>query len=164
MYCKAITNNGAPCIKLVKKGDKYCHLHKCCSGEYEECPICYDDMQRKVKLSCGHSFCISCLQNTDNDSCPLCRERTNHIYREREVGIQVLSYMMEFNSLESMPIEQKVKLAYDIFDGTTALHCYLFKVRDFMVQYEAKVQEFSTKMDTSRYAKQIASYKEKSEN
>jgi hypothetical protein len=121
-------------------------------------------MQSKVELKCGHSFCKECLQNTTNDSCPLCRQSTNRIFREREAGIQVLSDKMEFHSIKKMTEVQRVKLAYNIFDRTAALHGYLFKISGFMVHYEAKVKEFSTRMDTSRYAKQIESYKAKTGN
>lgn len=162
MYCKGITKKGEPCIKLVRKGNKYCNLHKCRSGEYEECPICYDDMQCKVELKCCHSFCRGCLQNTKNDTCPLCRKRTNHIFRERETEIEILSDLMEYHSeVQGLSTEQRIKLAYDIFDCTATLHCYLFKIRVFMVHYESKVREFSKRINTTRYSKQIESWKQR---
>lgn len=166
MYCKGITKKGEPCIKLVRKEDKYCSVHRCRSGEYDECPICYDDMQCKIELTCGHTFCISCLQNTNNDTCPLCRKSTNHIFREREVGIEVLSDMMQYHTDEQdeMSKKQRIQLAYDIFDNTASLHCYLFNIKAFMVHYESKVREFSKKINTTRYAKQIESWRQRTGN
>lgn len=163
MYCKGITKKGEPCIKLVGKGNKYCSVHQC-SGGYEECPICYDDMQCKVELSCGHTFCFSCLQNTHNDSCPLCRENTNHIFRERETSIQVLSDLMQYHAEEQIPVDERILMTHDIFNSTVALHCYLFRINVFMVHYEDKVREFSTRMNTTRYAKQIESWRQRTGN
>ena len=164
MYCKGITKKGEPCIKLVRKGNKYCDVHKCCSGEYEECPICYDDMQSKVELKCGHSFCTSCLQNTHNDSCPLCRNSTNHIFRKREAGIQVLSHLMQYHTEEQIHADERILMAHDIFNATVSLHCYLFRIKEFMIHYEDKVREFSTRMNTTRYAKQIGSWRQRTGN
>jgi len=51
MYCRGITQRGCPCISKAKDGEFYCDEH---DGDYEECPVCYDDMQCKSQLKCGH--------------------------------------------------------------------------------------------------------------
>ncbi len=41
-----------------------------------ECPICFDDDEPLVKLSCSHRVCAECIYgilNHRNKSCPLCR-------------------------------------------------------------------------------------------
>ena len=51
-------------------------------SELAECPICFERFNRTEKmpkiLSCGHTFCKSCLikqkQKFNQLSCPVCRE------------------------------------------------------------------------------------------
>lgn len=54
-----------------------------------QCPICFDEVTRAVATSCGHIFCLECIQQSISSSnargqirgkrgiglCPLCRKR-----------------------------------------------------------------------------------------
>ncbi len=39
-----------------------------------ECCICYDEVQPRNKLDCGHVVCGECISNIRNTECPVCRE------------------------------------------------------------------------------------------
>ena len=45
---------------------------------YYECPICLEEIQDAVQLSCGHSFCNQCIQelkrHQETPQCPECKE------------------------------------------------------------------------------------------
>lgn len=54
-----------------------------------QCPICFDEVNRATATSCGHIFCLECIQQSISSStargqtrgrkgvglCPLCRKR-----------------------------------------------------------------------------------------
>lgn len=56
-----------------------------------ECPICFDEVTNATVTSCGHIFCLDCIQQSISSSsargqtrgkrgvglCPLCRKRVN---------------------------------------------------------------------------------------
>lgn len=56
-----------------------------------ECPICFDEVTNATVTSCGHIFCLECIQQSISSSsargqtrgkrgvglCPLCRKRVN---------------------------------------------------------------------------------------
>jgi hypothetical protein len=61
-----------------------CHGEEC-----EECPICFDKLNNKNKLTtvCNHKFCVNCVEKMYNKrlvNCPLCRTVNNHTYKERQ--------------------------------------------------------------------------------
>ena len=45
----------------------------------EDCPACWEDLDERIRLVCGHKFCKSCILSWLNgassaaDSCPVCR-------------------------------------------------------------------------------------------
>lgn len=60
-------------------------------NEDENCPICYEH-PREMKLSCGHSFCQSCLQQsllTYKFTCPYCRQSI-HVQTQQVVTVTEL--------------------------------------------------------------------------
>jgi len=60
-------------------------------NEDENCPICYEH-PREMKLSCGHSFCQSCLQQsllTHKFTCPYCRQSI-HVQTQQVVTVTEL--------------------------------------------------------------------------
>lgn len=162
MYCKGITKNGTPCCRQVsnKSNSKYCHSHKPPNGKkYSECGICYGDAQIEVDLSCGHSFCLPCLQKWHKFSCPMCRKNTNH-----RVCIDVSSKMCTLSkNMEDMHKvsgkPNKIKCAQQIFDLTMSMHSFLLHHKPFLENFENKVKEFTANgMDTSLYRKQLESF------
>lgn len=40
-----------------------------------ECPICYDNLDKKIHLpfNCNHRICLECNDSLENRECPLCR-------------------------------------------------------------------------------------------
>lgn len=42
----------------------------------DECPICYDDLNKKIHFpfSCNHRICLECNDFLDNRHCPICRK------------------------------------------------------------------------------------------
>ncbi|XDV37902.1 hypothetical protein PO909_007428 [Leuciscus waleckii] len=51
------------------------------SAEELSCPVCYEIFKAPVLLSCSHSFCKECLQQSwkikGSQECPLCRRRSS---------------------------------------------------------------------------------------
>ncbi|TSK38331.1 Tripartite motif-containing protein 35 [Bagarius yarrelli] len=49
--------------------------------DYLQCPVCHDVFRDPVLLTCSHSFCKLCLEqsweNTDTRKCPLCRRSSS---------------------------------------------------------------------------------------
>ena len=159
MYCRGITRRGCPCVCKVKDGGLYCRVH---DGDYEECPICYDDMQCKSQLECGHSFCVPCLNMCDI-ACPVCRRETNVHRESTDRHICELSQKMYGIKTISSKVD-KMNTAYDICNLTMKLHTVLLARKSFCDQFEEKLVEFDRQgMYTCTYIKQIASYKQKKE-
>jgi hypothetical protein len=160
MYCRGITQRGCPCVCKVKDGELYCSVH---DGDYEECPICYDDMQCKSQLECGHSFCVPCL-NMCGIECPVCRRETNVHRESTDRCIRELSKKMYGMKTISSKVD-KMNSAYDICNLTMQLHTVLLARKSFCDQFEEKLVEFDRQgMYTCTYMKQIASYKHKKES
>lgn len=40
-----------------------------------DCPICYDDLDKKIHFpfKCGHKICLDCNEKLDDRHCPYCR-------------------------------------------------------------------------------------------
>ena len=56
--------------------DKEVNVPDCSIGEFE-CPVCFFDMFKPLKIFCchnGHFICDKCLSNDSIKSCPICRD------------------------------------------------------------------------------------------
>lgn len=155
MYCKAITKTGTPCIRKIKCG-KYCTTHK---GEYEDCPICYDDMQAKTVLKCGHSFCIACISKCEK-SCPLCRQETNEFPTKFANTLRIISSKKYSNiRLSEENSKKKVKQWFDL---VMTVHYKVLIVEEFRNVFFEKIKYLSTKgMEMNKFIKQIESFKQR---
>jgi len=72
--------------------------------EERNCCICFELKETTdiSQINCGHKFCGSCViqhisRNTNESSCPLCREKITHITFQDE------HYQSEFNNINLSP-------------------------------------------------------------
>ena len=166
MFCKGLSCGGHPCCnKITTIGSKYCSRH---SRDYDECPICYDDMQNAITLGCGHKFCITCLQACKKSACPMCRKQTNFM---TNIVIRTMSqcnrYANVANSLkrtEKERIQADVKFMNNIF----YIHTIVFKDKSFLKEFERKLNyllETELVIDEfpvfKKFKKKLESYKER---
>ncbi len=42
-----------------------------------ECPVCFENIQDTIPLSCGHWVCRICIVKSEKIKCPLCRQKVN---------------------------------------------------------------------------------------
>lgn len=85
------TNIGRLCRGIQASLEKL-KLSKRIFDETLICSICTDSLRSRVKLSCGHSFCKTCLMlwfakdksksDCVNSQCPLCRQPFNRKIRK----------------------------------------------------------------------------------
>lgn len=158
-FCGGITMKGYPCIRHAKNGSRYCFSHE--KNIDEECGICYDDMQQKKTLSCGHEFCTSCLIQC-SVSCPLCREKTNIHRKSSDDSRKILiSLFAKFNNIDNNK-DDRILLAHDIAKTIMRFHASYFADRDFVENFEGRMIDFSKDgMYTGTYLKQMSSYKQR---
>lgn len=64
------------------------------SEEIEECPICFDDLERYIITECNHKFHLECIKKINNFKCPLCRYQSLVISNIKS-GIYVKEYPEE---------------------------------------------------------------------
>lgn len=155
-YCSGITKNGNPCTLRTKH--KYCNNHAPKKGsEHCECPICYDEMQCKVELKCGHSFCLPCLQNWEWESCPICRAKTNQVYRDVKNKISLIRKILsEFPDMKGK--EKQIENAHIVMKTALTIHSFLFR-HTFLQHFEEKSTELQKSgMNTDRYRRALESY------
>lgn len=154
-YCCGITKKGIPCTRRTK--DKYCNNHAPKNGHYDDCPICYDEMQCKIDLQCGHSFCLPCLQNWENGTCPICRAGTNRILKDVKTKVSFIRKTLdEFQDTKGK--EKQFEKAHSIMSTALTIHSYLFK-HTFLKYYDEKTVELQESgMNTDRYKRALASY------
>ncbi len=60
-------------VQVVKSQGKFYETVPCDDG----CPVCMESFSWLAQLSCGHSFCTTCISTLHNErtaKCPLCRE------------------------------------------------------------------------------------------
>ena len=72
---------------------------------FEECAVCYEDILKTNKLSCGHVIHLDCIYKSKKDTCPLCRrpllltkEQRSHIKIEDEDEVEGYEYFFELNN------------------------------------------------------------------
>lgn len=158
MYCKGIKKDGGPCTCKTKK--KYCNNHISKTGHYEDCPICYEEMQYKVDLSCSHSFCLPCLQIWTHGTCPICRDLTNHVIVETVKKIREIESGL-VDVAKAVSKEKKREKAHKLMKTILSIHSYLFQPNySFIKIFEDKIQELEADadFDTTKYKKALDSY------
>ena len=44
------------------------------------CPICYNSIQKKKTLVCGHKYCEQCIEKWEliSNTCPVCRDKISN--------------------------------------------------------------------------------------
>jgi hypothetical protein len=89
-----------------------CHGEEC-----EECPICFDKLNNKNKLTtvCNHKFCVNCVEKMYNKrlvNCPLCRTVNNHTYKERQFPPLNIGTVEEVALLEIM---RRIEITFGVF-------------------------------------------------
>ncbi|KAK7141774.1 hypothetical protein R3I93_015812 [Phoxinus phoxinus] len=76
------------------------------------CPVCYDIFKVPVLLSCSHSFCKECLQQSwktkETQECPLCRRRSSKPFPPENLTLKNLceSFLKERNEKRSSGSEE----------------------------------------------------------
>lgn len=82
--CKGVGHNARTC---VANGGSVVVVSPC----PDECPVCLTgykgDGDKLTNVSCNHTFCVECVEHmyeTRIDTCPLCRVKHNHTYKERQ--------------------------------------------------------------------------------
>jgi hypothetical protein len=65
----------------------------------EPCIICFEENKEKILFDCNHSTCLVCysklLENVNNVSCPVCREKIDNLAK--------VIYIPILNSPEPIP-------------------------------------------------------------
>ncbi len=64
------------CIPDSGHGEYYCQLHSTSEMTKPSCPICQSDKVKLFSISCGHVFCLTCLESlikSRKTNCPMCR-------------------------------------------------------------------------------------------
>jgi len=160
MYCQGITRDGCPCTNKTK--GKYCNVHEPKDGNFEDCPICYNPMQSKIRLRCGHSFCLPCLQNWSCKTCPMCRKKTNHILEKVQNRVAFIRYgLLVIENTTGK--EKKTAKAHEIMKAVFTIHSYMFSPgnsSNFLGIFEDKILELESDedFDATKYKKALASY------
>jgi len=99
-------------------------------GKYEECPICYENMEinNYIFTPCSHIFCVKCLAThlRQKQECPICR---NHIQ-----GITLPRTDDDEPNIEPMQIEIGHRYA-DSFAVLYFTYVYLPIVVRFVIIY-----------------------------
>lgn len=74
--CIGITKNGDNCKKKVSNNNKFCNIHtkKWNNEKPNECPICFEPMNEKRPLECGHWIHRSCILKSNKCECAICRK------------------------------------------------------------------------------------------
>lgn len=153
MFCKAITTSGTPCVRHVTCGRPYCGAHR---RRYQKCPICYEDMQAKKVLACGHTFCVTCLCKCDR-ACPLCRQETND-FREK-VDETLIRIVRKIEMNDALSVEARKVNSTECCDMIMSVHYKIMFMERFRTTFIEKVHDLSAQgMDMGKILKQIASF------
>ena len=86
-YCSALTQSGNNCKNYRGKMSDFCDIHTT-----KTCSVCLDTIKCSQKLSCGHSFCVDCINTwiIQKQTCPYCRAPINYqeVQRSKQYGIK----------------------------------------------------------------------------
>lgn len=155
-FCKAITSDGCPCTNVAESG-RYCEEH---DGDYDECPVCYEDMQCKSSLECGHTFCLFCLYKCEV-MCPLCRAETN-VFRNNQIDVLENIKEVMITQWATTDKANRIQLAHDICDQMMQNHIFSLTKKTMIDLFEKKLDELcEVGMNTDKLKKQLESFKER---
>ncbi|XP_019220758.1 tripartite motif-containing protein 35-like [Oreochromis niloticus] len=80
---------------------------------YLSCHVCSETFRDPVSLSCGHSFCSSCLQKfweqTTNKNCPICKRKSSKDEPSMNFALKELADSFAKRQSESSPETEKEK-------------------------------------------------------
>ncbi|XP_026042458.1 tripartite motif-containing protein 35-like [Astatotilapia calliptera] len=80
---------------------------------YLSCHVCSETFRDPVSLSCGHSFCSSCLQKfweqTKNKNCPICKRKSSKDEPSINVSLKELADSFAKKHSESSPEAENEK-------------------------------------------------------
>uniref|UniRef100_A0A668U7C7 Tripartite motif containing 35-12 n=1 Tax=Oreochromis aureus TaxID=47969 RepID=A0A668U7C7_OREAU len=80
---------------------------------YLSCHVCSETFRDPVSLSCGHSFCSSCLQKfweqTKNKNCPICKRKSSKDEPSMIFALKELADSFAKRQSESSPETEKEK-------------------------------------------------------
>lgn len=139
MYCRGLSLFGQPCCnKVTCTESKYCSLH---TGVYVECPICYEDMQNKLTLRCGHTFCIKCLKSWRDSSCPHCRKNTNLMSEFVQKTINICAQYVDLANSDELSDEDKIKAVIRYIVNIFNIHNVIFKSPTAVDIIERKIND-----------------------
>lgn len=85
----------------------------------QECPLCYEQMESKVDLHCGHTHCLMCHTNfikNDIKNCAFCRQEIKSLVECLEhIEIIKSSVNVDINFSNNNISLEKYKLCLRIF-------------------------------------------------
>ncbi|XP_062274209.1 nuclear factor 7, ovary-like [Scomber scombrus] len=77
------------------------------------CHVCSETFRDPVSLSCGHSFCSSCLQKfweqAQNKNCPICKRKSSKDYPSINLSLKDLADSFAKNEINDSPETEKEK-------------------------------------------------------
>ena len=75
--CSGMLSNKSRCRVRTLSDSGYCHFHnhqsKVLDIKEEQCSICFENVEKKDILECGHLVHIDCLKKGYKCECPVCR-------------------------------------------------------------------------------------------
>jgi len=121
---KVYENVTKPALTEVKQPEKFLEKEEEKKSEKIEnpsennylCPLCLDILYKPIQLTCGHNFCLICLNDLAfyETRCPLCRKEFPENYDKTEKNMnQKLMIEMKANLPEKRLVDREQKAFQD---------------------------------------------------